>query len=307
MSVVVVTGGAGFIGSHVVDHFVKKGCEVRVVDNLLTGKLENLNESMSKIKFFKLDICNYDEILKVFKGSDFVIHLAALPSVPRSIKDPRTSHINNVLGSLSVFDAAKEAGVKKVVYASSSSVYGDTEELPKHEGMIPRPKSPYALQKYMCERYANYFADNYPCDFIGLRFFNIFGPRQNPNSEYAAVIPKFIKLAKEGKQITIYGDGLATRNFTYVENVVHAIDLACQSSGITGKVFNVAAGQEIFMNDLVLEIEKLIGKKLNVVHSPVRKGDIIRSFADLTLAKKYLNFEVVVPFTMGIERTEKSM
>ena len=299
----IVTGGAGFIGSHVVEELVKKNEEVTVIDNLLTGKLENIKPYMEKINFIKGSILESDLLSTQFKNTDYIIHLAALPSVPRSIKDPLASNENNLTGTLNVFNEAQKAGVKRVVYASSSSVYGDSETLPKVETMTKKPLSFYALQKSTSEEYAKLYNKLYNSDFVGIRFFNVFGPRQDPNSVYAAVIPLFIKQMKEGKAPTIYGDGETSRDFTPVKNVVNGLLLTATSPNkeLGGEVFNLACGERISLNNLVEEINSLLGTNIKPNYEDFRVGDIKHSLADYSKLKKAVGYEVKIPFKEGLK------
>lgn len=301
----IVTGGAGFIGSHVVEELVKKGENVTVIDNLLTGKKENLKPFLKKIRFIKKSVEDEKLLLKEFKNADVIIHLAALPSVPRSIKEPVISDKMNINGTVCVFEAAKKTG-KKVVYASSSSVYGDLKTLPKMESHPTSFLSFYALQKLTDEKYASLYNSIFGCDFVGMRFFNVFGPRQDSNSEYSAVIPKFIKMIKEGKTPTIYGDGKTSRDFTYVKNVVDALLLACNTK-TKSKIFNVATGQRISLNELVSKIGKIEGKNISPLYEKEREGDIKHSLADISLAKKELGYIPKYSFDEGLLETAKTL
>ena len=246
-----VTGGAGFIGSNIVEELLKRGEEVRVLDNFSTGKRENLKGFGKDVELIEGDIRSYHIVKQAVAGIDVVLHQAALPSVPRSINDPITSNEVNVGGTLNMLDASKEAGVKRFVFASSSSIYGDTPELPKHEGMTPNPLSPYAVSKLAGEKYCRVFAQVYGLHTVALRYFNVFGPRQDPNSQYSAVIPKFIKMISNDERPSIYGDGSQTRDFTYVENVVEANILAATKECDSGLVMNAACHDQIELNYLV--------------------------------------------------------
>jgi nucleoside-diphosphate-sugar epimerase len=303
---IVVTGGAGFIGSHIVDKLVSLGAKVVVIDDLSTGKIENIIHNLPQIEFINETITNTQKLVDIFEGAYGIIHQAALPSVPRSISNPLSSHEVNSTGTLSVFVAAHQAQIKKIVYASSSSVYGDTPTLPKVEDMPHNPLSPYALQKLSAELYAKIFCNLYKMEMIGLRYFNVFGPRQDPSSEYSAVIPKFITLLKAGKNPQIYGDGEHTRDFTYVSNVVDANLKALTSTNGFGEVYNIAGGQQISLNTLVVMINKLLGTSLEPGYLPTRPGDIKDSYADITKAKKVLGYESTVTFEKGLEMTVQS-
>ncbi|MCF7871723.1 SDR family oxidoreductase [Candidatus Woesearchaeota archaeon] len=298
-----VTGGAGFIGSHVVEHLVFVGLDVKVVDNLLTGKKENIFAFEDKISFYEQDIIDTEELVSLFENVDCVVHLAALPSVPRSIKDPLGSNKNNITGTLSVFEAARLAGVKRIIFASSSSVYGDSPKLPKEETMAPNPLSLYAVQKYTDEQYAKLYCKLFNMNIIGLRFFNVFGPRQDPHSEYSAVIPKFIKLISEDKSPTIYGDGLTSRDFTYVGNVVEAIMLATKAENVSGEIINIACGNRITLNELVDHIKKILSKTVETTYVDERVGDIKHSLADISKAKMLIGYSPKYSFSKGLEKT----
>ncbi len=300
---IVVTGGAGFIGSNIVEELVQLGYEVTVVDDLSDGRIENLNGFIDKINFVKGDITNIETLKKEFVGAKYVIHQAAMASVPRSINDPVRTNAANIDGTLNVFVAAKETGVKRVVYASSSSVYGDSEVLPKNESMDLRPLSLYAAHKMMGEIYGNLFFKLYGLETVGLRYFNVFGPRQNPNSEYAAVMPIFINKISKDESPTIFGDGETTRDFTYIDNVVKANILACLSPNIAGQIFNVAAGEKISLNSLVSKINSILNKNIKPVYSDFRGGDIKHSLADIKKAEQMLGYKVVVGFELGLKKT----
>ncbi len=304
MSVYIVTGGAGFIGSHVVEELVKRGESVKVIDDLSTGNLANIEPFLDKITFIKGSITNEALLLKEFNGANYVIHLAAIPSVPRSLNQPVMTNNANITGTVCVFETARKLGIK-VVYASSSSVYGIPKELPNVETQTPNPISFYALQKATCEKYAALFHSIYGCDFVGLRFFNVFGERQDPNSEYAAVIPKFIRMMKHGKTPTIFGDGETSRDFTYVKNVVHGILLACAAKNTGGKIYNVATNSRITLNQIVMLINKEL--KLNVVakHEAERLGDIKHSFASIEKARSELGYSPLFSFEEGLIETIK--
>lgn len=302
-----VTGGAGFIGSNIVDALVARDDEVVVLDNLATGKIENLAPSRDKIEFIEGDIRDIDTVRKAVRGVDFVTHQAALGSVPRSIADPRTSNDVNITGTLNVLIAAKDAGVRRVVFASSSSVYGDTVELPKHEGIKPNPKSPYALTKLAGEEYCRIFHQVYGLETIALRYFNVFGPRQDPNSQYAAVIPLFISSALRNASPTIFGDGTQSRDFTYVANVVHGNLLAFEAdSKAAGRVCNLALGGQVTLLDLYNAIKKLTGSSADPTFAPTRPGDVKHSCAAIGFAQDLLNFAPVVSFDEGLEKTIRS-
>lgn len=298
-----VTGGAGFIGSNIVEELLKRGYSVRVLDNFATGKRENLEDFKKEIELIEGDIRSYHTVNQAMKGIDIVLHQAALPSVPRSINDPITSNEVNVVGTLNILDAAKEHNVKRIVYASSSSVYGDNPELPKHEGMLPNPLSPYAVSKLAGEKYCNVFSRLYGIETVVLRYFNVFGPRQDPNSQYSAVIPLFIKAINNNKQPTIFGDGTQSRDFTYVANVVEANLLAATKEVESGLAMNCACHGQITLNDLVNELNKLLGKDIKPIYAEPRHGDIKHSFADITFIKNKLGYEPKAGFLDGLVRT----
>ncbi|PIN70405.1 LPS biosynthesis protein WbpP [Candidatus Woesearchaeota archaeon CG11_big_fil_rev_8_21_14_0_20_43_8] len=300
----VITGGAGFIGSNIANRLVKEGHDVVIIDNLSTGKEENFEEIKDSIMFYKGDITDQDLLAKAFKGADFVLHQAALASVPRSVKDPLTSNTNNVCGTLKVLIAARDAGVKRVVYAASSSAYGDTETLPKIETMQINPKSPYALQKVTGEFYCRQFYELYGLDTVCLRYFNIFGPKQDPDSEYSAVIPKFIKLMLADKTPVIYGDGTQSRDFTYVDNVVEANLLACKSKGpLKGEAINIGCGERFTLFDLFEMINRILKKDMKPKLAETRAGDVAHSLADIEKAKRLIGFTPLVDFREGLKRT----
>lgn len=288
MSKAVVTGGAGFIGSHIAEELLKRGYRVSIIDNLSTGRLSNI-ESFSgsrKAEFVKGSIIDLPLLRKLFSGADFVFHQAAIPSVPRSVKNPRASHNVNSTGTLNVLLAARDNGVKKVVYASSSSVYGDTPALPKVEDMAPNPLSPYAISKLTAEYYCRVFQEIYGLKTVSLRYFNVYGPRQDPDSPYAAVIPLFINLALAGKSPVIYGDGEQSRDFTFVKDVAEANILAAEGDA-TG-IFNIGNSQRVTINHLVKMVIKLIeNNMIEPVYEDVRAGDILHSLADITRARSF--------------------
>jgi len=298
-----VTGGAGFIGSNIVEELLKRGYSVRILDNFATGKRENLKQFEKDIEVIEGDIRSFHIVQQAVKDINVILHQAALPSVPRSIKDPITSNEVNVVGTLNILEAAKDAGVKRVVYASSSSVYGDNPDLPKHEGMMPNPLSPYAVSKLAGEKYCNVFSRLYGIETVVLRYFNVFGPRQDPNSQYSAVIPLFIKAIMNDKQPTIFGDGTQSRDFTYVANVVEANILAAINEVESGLAMNCACHGQISLNKLVEEINFLLNKNIKPIFSEPRKGDIKHSFADINLIKHNLNYEPKFSFIEGLKNT----
>ena len=302
-NVYLITGGAGFIGSHIAEALVNQGAKVRIIDNLSTGKLDNINSFANKVEFVKGDIRDLDLLIKITKDVKMIFHEAALPSVPRSIDDPISSNANNIDGTLNVLYAAKANGVRRVVYAASSSAYGDSEALPKKETMKPNPLSPYAITKYTGELYCKVFYKIYGLETISLRYFNVFGSRQDPNSQYAAVIPKFIMAYLSGKSPTIYGDGEQSRDFTYIDNVVNANLLAAEAEEIHGETINIACGKRITINQLSDIIKDELKSSIEPVYTNERTGDVKHSLADITLAKHLINYEPVVGVYEGLKRT----
>jgi UDP-glucose 4-epimerase len=298
-----VTGGAGFIGSNIVEELVRRGERVKVLDNLLTGKASNVEGVGSHIQFIQGDIRDLEGLRREFAGVDYVIHQAALPSVPRSVQSPVESHECNATGTLNVLVAARDAGVKRVVYASSSSVYGNSPTLPKREDMPTSPMSPYAVNKLAGENYCKAFTLVYGLPTVSLRYFNVFGPRQDPTSQYAAVIPAFISTMLQGEQPVIYGDGEQSRDFTYVDNVVAANLLACTSEGGVGEAMNIALGDRISLLQLVEKINAILGTNIEPRFEEERKGDVKHSMADVSKAREALKFEPVVSFDEGLRRT----
>src|SRR3954447_25137902 len=300
---VLVTGGGGFIGSHVVDRLLAEGHDVRALDNFTTGRRENLDGVLGDIDLVEGDIQSYERAHAAVRGCDVVLHQAALPSVPRSVLDPLTSNASNVIGTLNLLLAARDSGVRRVVLASSSSVYGANPELPKHEALQTRPIAPYAVAKLAAEGYAQSFYSVYGLNTVVLRYFNVFGPRQDPRSEYAAVIPKFIAAAFQGTSPVIFGDGEQTRDFTYVDNVVQANLLAMRAPEAAGEVFNVAYGESFTLNRLVQLIGEITGHELVVDYAAPRPGDVRHSRADITRARTELGYEPEVDLTEGLRRT----
>jgi UDP-glucose 4-epimerase len=298
-----VTGGAGFIGSHIVDALLAAGHPVRVLDNFATGRRENLGHVMDRIELIEGDIRDEAAVGRAMQRVECVFHQAALPSVPRSMSDPKTTHEVNATGTLNVLIAARDAGVKRVVYASSSSVYGDTPELPKREDMTPRPRSPYAVSKLAGEQYCRAFCYGYGLETVCLRYFNVFGPRQAPDSQYAAAIPLFIASLLNGNHVRIYGDGRQTRDFTFVANVVQANLLAATAPKAAGAVCNIAGGAQTSLLALLSALEELTGKQADPVHEPPRPGDVRDSLADLQAAKQILGYQVTTPLLDGLRET----
>ena len=302
MAFYLVTGGAGFIGSHLAEELVRRGHRVRVADSLITGKRRNLAH-VPGVDFVEGDLADADVAHRAVQGVDFVLHQAAIPSVPRSVQDPLTSHRANVDATLNVLLAAREARVRRVVYAGSSSAYGDTPTLPKVESMPPVPLSPYALQKLVGEQYGRLFTRLYGLETVTIRYFNVFGPRQDPSSPYSGVISLFISALAEGRPPTIHGDGEATRDFTYVANVVDGVLRACEAPGIGGEVINVATGSRISINDLFRAVRDLVGTRGEPVYAPARPGDVRDSQADITRARQLLGYAPTVDFEEGLRKT----
>jgi UDP-glucose 4-epimerase len=298
-----VTGGAGFIGSNICKRLVAEGCFVRVVDNLLTGKRSNLASVMDKIEFVEGDMGVPEVANAVVKGIDVVLHEGALPSVPRSVDDPAAAHRHCVDATFTMLLAARDARVKRFVYAASSSAYGDTPTLPKVETMRPDPLSPYAVGKLVGEHYCSVFAKVFGLETIALRYFNVFGPQQDPASQYAAAIPAFVTAILRDTPPTIYGDGEQSRDFTYIDNVVHANLLAARAPETAGEVINVACGEAITVNAIIEMINRLLGKNVRPKYEPSRPGDVKHSLADITAAKELIGFEPVVLFREGLEKS----
>lgn len=305
MSRYLVTGGAGFIGSHIAEALVKKREEVVVFDNFCTGKIENIKAFIKKIKLVRGDLRNFPEVKKAVKGVDYVLHQAALRSVPKSVGDPATYTEVNVNGTLNLLLACNEAKVKRLVYASSSSVYGDAKTFPEKETFSPKPISPYATTKLCGEYYLYLFSQIYGLETVSLRYFNVFGPRQSLESQYAVVVPKFITCLLKGEHPPINGDGYQSRDFTYIDNVVEVNLLAAVTPNVSGEVFNVACGQAYTVRDLAKTLNKILGKSIKPVFLPPRSGDVKRTLADIAKAKKLLKFKVKVNFQEGLERTVK--
>jgi nucleoside-diphosphate-sugar epimerase len=274
-----ITGGAGFIGSNIAARLVKMGEQVRILDNFSSGKLENLADFANQIEIIDGDIRDYWTVCEAVSDIDYVLHQAALPSVPRSIANPLTSNEVNINGLLNVLNAARHAGVKKMVYASSSSIYGESEELPKHEGMTPSPLSPYAVTKLTGEYYCKVFSGLYSFPTVALRYFNIFGPRQDPQSQYAAVVPQFVTRLLNDQSPVVYGDGEQSRDFTFVDNCVQANILAATNDQLVGEQYNVACGGQFTLNQLIDKLRKIIGVSTKAEYTPAREGDIKHSFA----------------------------
>jgi UDP-glucose 4-epimerase len=298
-----VTGGCGFIGSNLAEYLVSQNHEVRILDNLSTGKRENISAFADRVEFIEGDLLDKAAVARAVHGVDYVLHQAALPSVPRSIEDPETSNRVNVEGTVILLHACVKAGVRRVVYAASSSAYGDQPTLVKSEDLLPRPKSPYAVAKLAGEYYMQAFTACYGLETVALRYFNVFGPRQDPTSQYSAVIPKFITAMLHGESPTIYGDGTQTRDFTFVLNNVLANVAAAQAPDVAGGVFNIACGTSFSLLDLVREINSILGTSIEPVFAPPRAGDVRHSLADISAARAALGYDVVVDFHEGLRRT----
>ncbi len=300
---VLVTGGAGFIGSHLVESLLERDCEVRVLDNFATGKRENLSRVADRIELIEGDASNPETAARAVESVAQVFHQAALPGVQPSIKDPVSCHRANVTGTLIMLSAAREAGVGIFVFASSSSVYGDSPTLPKREDMAPSPISPYAAAKLAAERYCQIFSSVYGLPAIALRYFNVFGPRQDPSSEYAAVIPKFIGAMLRGERPTIYGDGEQSRDFTFVEDAVAANLLAASKPDLAGKVFNIARGSSVTINELFTSLRNYLALEMRPRYADPLPGDVRHSLADIRAAEALLRYKPKVTFEEGLRRT----
>src|SRR5512134_3354238 len=302
MASYLVTGGAGFIGSHLSEELVRRGHRVRVADSLITGKRSNLDH-IKGIEFLEGDLADVSFAHQAAQGCDYVLHQAAIPSVPRSVKDPLTSNRANVDGTLNVLLASRDAGVRRLVFAASSSAYGDTPTLPKHEKMPNNPLSPYALQKVIGEQYLQLFSKLYGLETVAIRYFNVFGPRQDPSSPYSGVISLFIRALVEGRQPTIYGDGEQTRDFTYVANVVDGVLRACTAPDASGEVINVATGGRISLNELFRTVKTLTGASVEPTYAETRAGDVRDSQADIRKAERLLGYTPLVALDKGLEQT----
>lgn len=304
-----VTGGAGFIGSHLVEELLGRGHRVRVADNLSTGKRQNIDAARAAaggnadVDVVIGDLADHDVARRAVDGMDVVLHQAAIPSVPRSIDDPLPSHRANIDATVMVLVAAREAGVKRVVFAGSSSEYGDTPTLPKHEEMPVNPLSPYALQKVVGEQYLQQFTRHYGLDTVSIRYFNVFGPRQDPSSPYSGVISLFIRALTEGKNPSIHGDGEQTRDFTYVANVVDGVLRAAEAQGVAGEVMNIATGTRVSLNQLLDVLQRIMGTRATATYGPARKGDVRDSQADISKAERLIGYRPKVDFEEGLRRT----
>ena len=303
MATYLVTGGAGFIGSHIAEALVKRGERVRVLDNLMTGKKENLATVIDHLEFMAGDIRDLETCRRAAKKVDHVLHEAALPSVPRSVEDPLLANAINVTGTLNMLLASRDAGVQSFVLASSSSVYGDDPRLPKEEGKEGRPLSPYAVSKFVGEKYCQTFHGLFGMKAVALRYFNVFGERQDPFSQYAAVVPLFITKALKGEPPVIYGDGEQSRDFTYVANVVEANLVAAASGTLGGEVINIACGDRLTVNALLAAVNEVVGASITPVHADPRPGDIRHSFADVRKAQLVMNYKPRIPFLDGLRAT----
>ncbi|MCH8873601.1 SDR family oxidoreductase [candidate division KSB1 bacterium] len=321
-----VTGGAGFIGSNIVEELLRRKHKVRILDNFSTGKretveflinkaskLQNSNgkktNGNSNLEVFEGDLRSYHIVREAVEGVDYILHQGALPSVPRSVRDPITSNEVNVVGTLNILNAAKEAKIRSIVYASSSSCYGDLAQLPKTEDMLPNPLSPYAVSKLAAEKYCQVFYKLYNLETVSVRYFNVFGPRQDPTSQYSAVIPKFISIMMTSKAPVIYGDGEQSRDFTYVQNVVEANLQACEvgHEELAGEVFNIAYGKRITLNDLVEKINGILGTTIKPVYSEPRAGDVKHSLANIGKARQFLGYDPKFDFDQGLKMTIDTM
>lgn len=298
-----VTGGAGFIGSHIVRRLVGEGGIVRIVDNLSTGNENRLQDIARSIEFRCADLADAAVADEAVKGMDYVLHQAAVPSVQRSIEDPLGTNRANVTATLNLLESCRKQGVRRLVYAASSSAYGDTQVLPKVEEMVPNPLSPYALQKLVAERYCKLYGELYGLEIVSLRYFNVFGPGQDPHSEYSAVIPKFVTRLLAGQPLTVYGDGEQSRDFTYVDNVVQANLLALRAGEAPGKVCNVGCGERLSLNRLILILESILNVRANVVRVAPKPGDVRHSVADIRLARAVLGYEPKVGAAEGLRLT----
>ncbi len=302
-SLCLVTGGAGFIGSHIVRRLLERGRRVRVLDDFSSGRRENLAEVLGDVEVLEGDICNIEACQRAAAGTEVVFHLAARGSVPRSVDEPARSHMANATGTLHMLIAARDAGARRFVYSASSSAYGDTPTLPKHEDMKPMPQSPYAVSKLCAEQYCTVFSRVYGLQTISLRYFNVFGPRQDPKSTYAAVIPAFVSRMLRGERPIIFGDGQQSRDFCYIDNVVHANLLGAEAERTAGEVVNVACGQRTTLNDIVGAINQSLGTNLAAEYRPMRAGDVMHSLAALEAAKRVIGYEPKVFFAEGLKRS----
>ncbi len=299
-----VTGGAGFIGSHIVDGLVRKGFRVRVLDNFSRGKLENLSESIRSVEIIKGDVRSKKTVSAAVRGMDYIFHLAAIPSVPQSCADPEETHDVNITGTLNILLAARDEKVKRVVFTSSSSIYGDTKKFPTTENERPMPESPYAASKVMGEYYCRNFIELYGLETVCLRYFNVFGSRQDPKSQYSNVIPIFIRQMKLGKTVVVHWDGKQSRDFVHIDNIVNANLIAMKKAGVAGKSFNIGCCEEKSILQIASAVRNCLGvKKIKIKFRPKRPGDVRRTLADITRARKELGYRPTVLFDRGIKRT----
>jgi nucleoside-diphosphate-sugar epimerase len=298
-----VTGGAGFIGSNIAEELLRRGKRVRIIDNMSTGKAEHIEAFRDRLEFVRGDIRNIDDCRKAVQDADYVLHQAAIRAVAKSVDRPQETHESNATGTLNMLLAAKEAKVKRFVYASSSSVYGDCARFPEKESFKPQPLSPYACQKLMGENYAIMFAKTYGLETVSLRYFNVFGPRQDPESKYSAVIPRFMEQAYKGEALELHSDGKQQRDFTHIANVVQANLRAATSKTGVGEAFNVANGKTYSLLDLIRVIEKICGHKLERVHHPKRAGDVRKTYADISRARRLLGYKPTMNFEDGLQNT----
>jgi UDP-N-acetylglucosamine/UDP-N-acetyl-alpha-D-glucosaminouronate 4-epimerase len=298
-----VTGGGGFIGSHLVNRLLQDGYAVRVLDNFATGRRENLAEVIEDLELIEGDVQSYERAHNAVRGCDVVFHLAALPSVPRSIQDPLTSTASNVTGTLNVLLAARDEDVRRVVFASSSSVYGPQKHYPQREDAAARPISPYGVSKLAAEGYCRAFTQVYGLETVAVRYFNVFGPRQDPLSQYAAVIPRFITAALSDQPPVIFGDGEQSRDFTYIDNTVDGTVLASTAEGVAGETFNVACGEATTLNGLLEHIREISGKPVEAIYEDRQPGDVHRSQADISRARESLGYDPAIDVRAGLERT----
>jgi UDP-glucose 4-epimerase len=303
MRKILVTGGAGFIGSHIVDALVRRGDRVRVLDNLSTGNLANLAEVRDRIEFIQADLNDAAAVGRAVEGVDCIFHEAALASVPRSVEKPLDTNAACVTGTVVLLDLARKAGVRRLVYAASSSAYGNQPAASKRETDLPMPISPYGAAKVAAEYYCQAFAALGQIETVALRYFNVFGPRQDPNSEYSAVIPRFITLMLSGKRPTVFGDGYQSRDFTFVGDVVEGNLLAADAPGVSGRVFNVATGSQVNLLELLASLNRLLKTSVEPIFAPPRAGDVRESLADITLARQHLGYEPRVRFEEGLRRS----
>jgi nucleoside-diphosphate-sugar epimerase len=304
---VLVTGGAGFIGSHLAERLCRDGHRVRVLDNFATGRRESLASIHDEVELVEGDVRSYEQVHRCVRGCELVFHQAALPSVPRSVQDPVTSHESNATGTLNVLLAARDEGVRRVIFASSSSVYGANRELPSREETPALPIAPYAVAKLAAENYCRAFSEVYGLETVSLRYFNVFGPRQDPLSEYAAVVPRFSAAMLDGRPPMVYGDGEQSRDFTYIDNAVEANLLAANASGVDGQVFNIACGEAITLNTLLEELRGITGSEVEAVHEAPRPGELRHSLADISRARETLGYEPAISLQKGLSRTVASL